>query len=310
MKQILLKRGLITIISTTPLVAIAQGTGSGNSNFYSELLASLLTGAAAIVVIGSLVAIYRLFSLMIKMREIEIYEKHGLTELIEEKKASDIPSWKRIYRKMSGMVPIEKERDILMDHNYDGIRELDNDLPPWWLYGFYLTIAIAIFYIGFYHFSPYAQSSADAYEEEMEIAQASIDDYLSKQADQIDENSVVSLTDEASLADGQNVFKTLCAVCHLEHGGGGPGSVGPNLTDEYWLHGGSIVDVFKTIKYGVPEKGMISWKSQLRPAEMHKVASYIMSIQGTNPPGAKEPQGELYVAADETGNNSAEVESE
>ncbi|MGA0233687.1 MAG: c-type cytochrome, partial [Saprospiraceae bacterium] len=115
-----------------------------------------------------------------------------------------------------------------------------------------------------------------------------------KQANLVDETNVSLLTDEESLAGGKEIFTTLCAACHLDHGGGALNSVGPNLTDKYWLHGGSIVDVFSTIKYGVPDKGMISWRTQIRPADMQKVASYVLSLQGTNPLGAKEAQGELY----------------
>jgi cytochrome c oxidase cbb3-type subunit 3 len=123
----------------------------------------------------------------------------------------------------------------------------------------------------------------------MEHAEESIKEYLSKQANLVDESNVEALLDDASLAAGKTVYEGKCAACH---GMAGEGGVGPNLTDEYWLHGGDIKSVFKTIKYGVPEKGMISWKSQLRPAEMHKTASYILTLVGTNPPNGKEPQGE------------------
>ena len=117
------------------------------------------------------------------------------------------------------------------------------------------------------------------------------DAYLAKMADAINENSVTAATAAADLDAGKTAFKTYCAACHLESGAG---SVGPNLTDEYWIHGGGIKNVFKTIKYGVPEKGMISWKDQLRPSEMKNVASYILTLQGTNPPGAKAAQGDVW----------------
>ena len=204
--------------------------------------------------------------------------------------------WKMFSQQMTDAVPLDHERDVLLDHDYDGIRELDNNLPPWWLYGFYLSIVIAIIYIGVQHFSSYGKNQIEEYEIEMAQAKIAVEKYLSTQADLVDETNVSLLTDEVNLGEGQAIFVANCAACHLDHGGGGPGSVGPNLTDKYWLHGGSIKDVFKTVKYGVPEKGMISWKAQLRPADMHKVSSYILSLQGTNPPGAKEPQGALYVA--------------
>jgi cytochrome c oxidase cbb3-type subunit 3 len=125
----------------------------------------------------------------------------------------------------------------------------------------------------------------------MEEAEEAIQAYLAKQADTVDETNVEMLADENEIALGESLYKANCAACHGQLGEGG---VGPNLTDDYWIHGGSIKDVFKTIKYGVPEKGMISWKSQLRPTDMHKVSSFIMTLKGTNPPNAKEPQGEIY----------------
>jgi cytochrome c oxidase cbb3-type subunit 3 len=108
----------------------------------------------------------------------------------------------------------------------------------------------------------------------------------------VNESNVEMLIDESELALGETIFTTKCTPCHGMAGEGN--SIGPNLTDEYWLNGGGIKNVFKTIKYGVPEKGMISWKSQLRASDMHRVASYILSLQGTNPPNAKEPQGEIW----------------
>ena len=93
---------------------------------------------------------------------------------------------------------------------------------------------------------------------------------------------------------GKVLFVSKCAVCHAEHGGSSPTGVGPNLADDHWIHGGSISDVFKSIKYGWPEKGMISWKDQFTPNQMAQLASFIKSIRGSNPAGAKEAQGNLY----------------
>ena len=126
---------------------------------------------------------------------------------------------------------------------------------------------------------------------EMEKAQAAVDIYLSKQANLVDEKSVVALDDVAALEAGQTIYIEKCAACHGQLGEGG---VGPNLTDPYWIHGGGVKEIFATIKYGVPEKGMISWKEQMNPSQMQKVSSFILTLQGTNPPNGKEPQGELW----------------
>jgi len=297
MKTKLNKNWITLAIWLAPLGLIAQEEAAVLGNeppLFSDLMSTVLLVCVFVVGVTAVFAIYKTLDLMVRLRELRIYENHGLDDYIREHEANKGSWWKRFSKSMTAAVPIENEEDILFDHDYDGIRELDNSLPPWWLYGFYLTIAIAVVYMLYYHVSDYGKSSREQYAIEMERAQQEVDAYLSRQANLVDENSVAQLTDEAALAEGKEIFISLCAACHLEHGGGNETSVGPNLTDNYWLHGGGIKDVFTTIKYGVPEKGMISWKSQIRPADMQKVASYVLALQGTNPPGAKAPQGELY----------------
>jgi cytochrome c oxidase cbb3-type subunit 3 len=297
MKNAMYNKALFTLFALLPMTIFAQEEiPMDQPVLFSDLMSYILAGLVVLVGVSSIYVIYKTLDFMIRLKEISIYEKHGLTEYLHEKKANEGSWWQKMSRNLTAAVPIEKEEEILFDHDYDGIRELDNNLPPWWVYGFYLTIVIAIVYMGVYHFSSFAKSSEELYAIEMEEAQKDVEAYLAKQADAVDESNVEFLTDEASLAEGKEIFTTLCVACHLESGGGSPVSVGPNLTDKYWLHGGSIQDIFKTIKYGVPEKGMISWRSQIRPADMQKVSSYILSLQGTNPPDAKEPQGELYEA--------------
>jgi cytochrome c oxidase cbb3-type subunit III len=184
-------------------------------------------------------------------------------------------------------VPIERENEIMLDHDYDGIKELDNNLPPWWVYMFYGTIAFGIFYIWFYHFNGTGKLQEDEYK--MELAEA--EDLAKLQANKVDENSVKMLTDKTQLESGSAIYQKNCAACHGKLGEGG---VGPNFTDEYWIHGGDIKSVFKTIKYGVPAKGMIPWQAQLGPSQMQEVASYIKTLKGTNPPNGKAPQGDVY----------------
>lgn len=186
--------------------------------------------------------------------------------------------------------PTEKEADILLDHDYDGIHELDNNLPPWWLWGFYITIAFAVVYMIRFHIAG-GPSSAEEFEMEMAQAKEEVDAYLATAANLVDEGSVEMLTAEARIMAGKKIYETNCVACHLSDGGG---QVGPNLTDAYWIHGGGIKNVFKTIKYGVPAKGMISWKDQLSPSQMQEVASYILTLQGTSPANPKAPEGELW----------------
>lgn len=209
--------------------------------------------------------------------------------------AEDAPAkpaaWKALWAKINSLKPIEQEKDLELDHEYDGIRELNNRLPPWWLYGFYGTIIFAFIYLYRYHISESAPLSQQEFAIAMEKAEEQKAAYLKKSANNVDENTVKLLTDASAIDAGKAVFTQNCAACH---GKDGEGTVGPNLTDDYWLHGGRIQDIFKTVKYGWPEKGMRSWKDDLSPMQIAQVASFIKSIHGSNPPNGKEKQGELY----------------
>ena len=187
-------------------------------------------------------------------------------------------------------VPLEKEADMLLDHNYDGIKELDNALPPWWKYGFYITIVVAVFYFLKFEVWHTGMNPTEEYNTEMTIAKTETDAYLASAKENVDENTVTDL-DAAGNAAGKAIFAKTCVPCHMAEG---QGLVGPNLTDEYWIHGGSIKDIFKTIKYGFPDKGMQSWQTTYSPVEMQQLSSYIRSLRGTNPPNPKAPQGDLY----------------
>ncbi|GAA4356508.1 hypothetical protein GCM10023185_20340 [Hymenobacter saemangeumensis] len=181
-------------------------------------------------------------------------------------------------------------KDELLDHDYDGIHEFDNDLPPWWKYGFYLTIVFALVYVGYYHVLQSGPLQGAEYEYEM--AQAAL--MVSPDAD--DPNKLTTyqvLTTPADLSSGKTLYATNCAPCH---GGAAEGKVGPNLTDEYWLHGGEVNHVYKTIKFGVTSKGMVAWKGKLSGKQILQVSSYILSLQGSKPANAKEPQGEKEAA--------------
>ncbi|XZF14971.1 cbb3-type cytochrome c oxidase N-terminal domain-containing protein [Chitinophagaceae bacterium MMS25-I14] len=185
-------------------------------------------------------------------------------------------------------VSVEKEKDIMLDHDYDGIHELDNSLPPWWKYGFYLTIFVAIIYLYYYHVGG-GPSSHEEYVTAVEKGKEEVAAYLATSANNVDENSVTPVTDAAQLNDARSIFETTCSACHAKDGGGG---IGPNLTDPYWLHGGDIKDVFKSIKYGWQDKGMKSWKDDYSPKQIAGLASYVRSLQGSKPANPKSPQGD------------------
>jgi len=191
---------------------------------------------------------------------------------------------------LTDATPVDREEEVATDHEYDGIRELDNNLPPWWLAGFYISILFAVIYLLRYHVLGTAPLSEEEYKIAMVEAELAKEEYLKTAANLVDESNVEALTEEARLLAGGEIFAKNCAVCHANDGGGG---VGPNLTDAYWLHGNDIKDVFKTVKYGVPAKGMIPWQDQLNAAEMQEVSSYILTLVGTTPANPKEPQGEL-----------------
>jgi len=199
------------------------------------------------------------------------------------------------WEKFNSFKPIKEEANIDLGHDYDGIRELDNKLPGWWLYGFYACILFACIYLYRYHVAHSAPLSKEELQISMDKAEIEKQEYLKKAGNSIDENTVKLLTDPADLAEGKKVFTTICAACHRPDGGG---LIGPNLTDDYWLHGGSINEIFKTIKYGWPDKGMQSWKDNYSPKQIAQIASYVKSIHGTNPQNPKAPQGVLVTGGD------------
>lgn len=175
---------------------------------------------------------------------------------------------------------------LISDHEYDGIRELDNDLPPWWKWLFYLTIVFAIVYmIRLFVFE--ADDLVQQTEYNKEMAQAASMNPASTQSQSFD---LKVLTDQTSLTNGKVIFDKICAVCHLVDGGG---LVGPNMTDDYWIHGNTIEEMYNTVTNGVIEKGMISYKDQYSPQQRLEVLSYIITLHGTTPATPKAPQGDL-----------------
>ena len=188
-------------------------------------------------------------------------------------------------------VHLEKDEltgdNIISGHDYDGIQELDNKLPKWWVWLFYLTIIIAVVY--FLRFEILGTGPTQQQEYEDELASAG-EKYRKPEGSQVDAaKTMMLLTDETALAAGKGIYDKNCSVCHLAEG---QGLVGPNMTDEYWIHGCSFEDIYNIVVVGVPAKGMISWKDQLSPVQIQQVCSFIVGMAGTNPPNPKEPQGE------------------
>jgi cytochrome c oxidase cbb3-type subunit 3 len=198
----------------------------------------------------------------------------------KEKKAKPM---KAFTRSLTDAVPIEEEKSILMDHEYDGIRELDNNLPPWWIYGFYCTIIFAVAYLVHYHVLKTGNTQAENYKIEMVTAQKDVDEYLKSQAMNVDETNVTKMEGADDLATGKSIFTSNCTTCHKD----GQGDIGPNLTDKFWLYGNDIKVVFGTIKNGTPN-GMPEHASKLNPIQMQQVSSYVLSLKYK---AGREPQG-------------------
>jgi len=199
---------------------------------------------------------------------------------------------KNFYKNLIGNKPIEEESEIILDHNYDGIRELNNKLPPWWVYMFYASIVFAIVYmLRFQVFHDYNQD--EEYLAEVTLAKAEIEAYKKTAKGLVDANTVELLTDASDISAGKTIFESNCVACHMVDGGGG---IGPNLTDQTWILGGGIKNVFHTISEGGRDgKGMIAWKQTLKPAEMAQVASYVLNFQGTTPANPKDAEGDIWI---------------
>ena len=224
-------------------------------------------------------------------------------ELLPEKAASTVKEsklaalWVKLDKKLfTKAIPIEQEADSLLDHNYDGIQELDNALPPWWKYGFIITIGFAFVYILNFHVLGNGKNPTEEYQAEMDKAQIEKEAYEAKNKDRIDEANI-PMADAAGIKDAEVNYLANCVACH---GAKGEGGVGPNLTDDYWLHKGALNDVYHTIKVGYPDKGMQAWASKFNPKEISQLASYIKTLHGTNPPNGKAPQGDLFTDATAT----------
>lgn len=211
--------------------------------------------------------------------------------LTEDQKTSKNDWYKNLMEALTKSKPIDEEDDILMNHSYDGIRELDNDLPPWWIYSFYISIAFAFGYLAYYYVFD-GDDQIELFNQEMAQAKIDVEEYKKTAKNLIDVSTVELMTGDGDLASGKAIFEEKCIVCHLSDGGG---SIGPNLTDEYWILGGGIKNVFTTVTEGGRDgKGMVPWKLELKPGEIAQVSSYVLSLQGTTPAKPKAAEGDLW----------------
>lgn len=279
--------GLLLVAS--PFAALAQQAAAGvvakaptTINGLSSVTFYLMIGVIAVEILILMALVYQLRFLM------GLEKERVMAAATEEVAAKPKENW---WWKLNKSADISHEQDIDLSHDYDGISELDNKLPPWWTVAFGITILFSIVYLYRYHVA----ESAPLQIEELQIAiregEAEKNAYLAKTAGNVDENTVVML-DAGGIAGGKTLFMANCIACHGNAGEGN--AVGPNLTDDYWINGGKINEVFRTIKYGVTEKGMRSWKDEMSPVQMAQLASYVKSLKGTNPPNAREPQGDKY----------------
>ncbi|MFM2376374.1 MAG: hypothetical protein RLZZ165_1471 [Bacteroidota bacterium] len=171
-----------------------------------------------------------------------------------------------------------------MGHDYDGIRELDNPMPAWLRFIFVGTIVFALGYLVHFHLLKTGPLSREEYDIEMATA---AETYKSVE---LPDGQLTLVTDAGRLTAAKAVFVENCATCHRKDMGG---ESGPNLTDAYWLHGGSVKEIYHTITNGVPGKSMISWRDRIPSSERLAIASYILSLQGSNPASPRAPEGVL-----------------
>lgn len=201
--------------------------------------------------------------------------------------------WSKFVKQVNASVPVEEEQNIELDHDYDGIKELDNHLPPWWKWLFVGTIIWGGIYLVVYHLWGNLPLQLQEYETELVQAEEQIARLKASQPQAvIDINTLEYSADAEILGNGKAVYTTNCVACHNSDGGGN--AIGPNLTDEYWLHKGDVKSIFHTVNVGVVEKGMPAWGKTMSPKDVRDVTFYVMSLQGTKPANPKAPQGDLY----------------
>ena len=262
-----MKRILLTIVSVLFAVIPIAAQGSSTKTDPGTELAIIFTISFIVFVIATLMYIIGVMN-------------------------ADVDPIANLYFRVKHYIfPPENEAIVDVGHAYDGIRELDNRIPPWFNYLFAITVIFAFVYMTDYHVLGISKLSADEYLEE--VAAANLQrKIIMASGGTINENALIPLNDSESLKEGSENYQKFCTSCHGPQAGG---LVGPNLTDEFWIHGGGIKNIYTVIKKGVPAKGMISWELVFSQKQIQNIGSYVLTLQGTNPLGGKAPEGEKYI---------------
>jgi cytochrome c oxidase cbb3-type subunit 3 len=281
----------ILFLSALLVSFVSQAQATTQSSIWDEPMTKFYLVVSFIFVVSLLTVV----ALLYVLRVINILAENAAREKAE--RAGNIyqpaPSFfKSFWDKINGFVPKEKEATLVMDHNYDGITELDNHLPPWWKWLFYVTIIWGVVYFFAYHVFNSLPLSISEYNNEVALANEQMQKMkTANPGPKIDEASVEITADAKMLDNGKSTFLNTCSSCHRKDGGG---DIGPNLTDEYWKHGGNIKNLFKVVTNGVPGTNMVAWGGVMSPEAIRNVASYVLTLQGSKPANPKKPEGDLY----------------
>ena len=257
--------GLLLLLTSSVMAqenAAAIQTAVVNPKTYGGLSAFVFFSMITVIFVELLAILVLLYNIRFLLKADKVKATETKEALVTAKSFS--AWWSRINK----FKPVEQESDLELDHEYDGIRELDNRLPPWWLYGFYATIIFGVIYLWRYHVSYSAPLSKEEFEISVKKADEEVKAYLAQKGESVDENTVTVSVEPADIAEGKKIYTAACVACHKDDGGG---MVGPNLTDDYWLHGGDVKSVFKTIKYGI--NAMPQWQTSYSNKQIAQVAS-------------------------------------
>ncbi|MDX1652557.1 MAG: c-type cytochrome [Brumimicrobium sp.] len=285
--------GLIMILFTgysfqaAALSAAERETSTEKFSIYVENSDIYVLLTIALLLLGFLLHTVRMFYKILGL----IQPKKTPQAVAEERFARNEKRQRTLTKILTAAVPVEEEYKIDTGHEYDGIRELDNRMPPWWLAGFFISIVFAVIYMFHYHVFKTGDLQEVEYAKIVKTENAKVKEYLKAQAMDVDETNATLMTDRADLRAGKSLFINNCAVCHKENGSG---EVGPNLTDEYWIYGGDIKDLFGVVKKGTPN-GMPDHQSKFNPIEIQQVSSFVLTLDKiTQQMGGKEPEGKKY----------------